>query len=205
VAAAAARMTRRGFLVDEAQVRRTRTWCQEELALTLPRLRAAKIYSLGATGRGREQAVAALLADGAPLTKRTPSGAWSLDREVLDGLADAGFELAGLVRRARRADRYQRDYLTKMLTNQGTDGRVRPEIRTLGARTGRWAVGGALPVQQIPTRRGFGSASSPTPTAFSWPTTTPASSTSPWRRSPGTPACSPSSGQGSTHTSKPRR
>ena len=74
---------------------------------------------------------------------------------MLDGLTDTGFTTAGWLRRARRADRYRRDYLNKMLTNRSTDGRLRPEIRTLGTRTGRWAVGGAIPLQQIPATGGL--------------------------------------------------
>jgi len=155
VAAVAARITRRGFAVDTTQVMRARSACRNELAQTMPVLRGRRIDTLGATGRGAEQAVRALLAEGAPLTKRTPGGRYSVDREVLDGLSTAGYELAGLLRRARRADRYQRDYLDKMHANRGIDGRIRPTINTLGARTGRWTVGGALPLQQIPQAPGL--------------------------------------------------
>jgi len=155
VAAVAARIIRRGFAVDTTQVMRARSACRDELAQTMPVLLGRRIDTLGATGRGAEQAVRALLAEGAPLTKRTPGGRYSVDREVLDGLSTAGYELAGLLRRARRADRYQRDYLDKMHANRGIDGRIRPTINTLGARTGRWTVGGALPLQQIPQAPGL--------------------------------------------------
>lgn len=155
VGAVAARMTRRGFIVNEAQVARARESCGQELAETLPRLKAAGIDLLGATGRGREQAIAALAALGAPLTKLTPGGAVCLDREVLDGLSTAGYPLAADLRRARRAQHNSQDYLDKMLVNQGTDGRLRPSISTLGARTGRWSIGGALPMQQLPTAGGI--------------------------------------------------
>jgi DNA polymerase I-like protein with 3'-5' exonuclease and polymerase domains len=155
VAASAARMTRRGFLVDERQVAAARGRCFAELAETVPQLRARGVEFLGATGRGRDQAVRALAAEGAPLTKRTPSGAVSLDREVLDGLVVAGYPLAGQIRRARRAERDCRDYLDKMLANQSADGRLRPSIHTLGTRTGRWSVSGALPMQQLPSVGGI--------------------------------------------------
>jgi DNA polymerase-1 len=155
IAATAARMTARGFVVDTDQVRRARAWCDTETTETMPALRARGILHLGAARRGRDQAIAALRGEGAALTKLTASGAIALDCEVLDGLTDAGFTTAGWLRRARRADRYRRDYLNKMLTNRGTDGRLRPEIRTLGTRTGRWAVGGAIPLQQIPTTGRF--------------------------------------------------
>lgn len=155
VAAVAARMTAHGFIIQTDQVEVARNFCMEELAQTIPQLRQVGIDSIAATGRGREQAEAALLAAGAPLVKTTPSGAYSLDRRVLEGLASNGYELAGLLHRARRADRFERDYLTKMVNNRGADGRLRPTISPLKARTGRWAIGGALPMQQMPRSGGF--------------------------------------------------
>ena len=49
-------------------------------------LRARGISNLGATGRGRDQAIAPLRAEGAALTKRTSSGAIALGQVELDGL-----------------------------------------------------------------------------------------------------------------------
>jgi len=153
-AAIGARMRRAGYGVDLAQVRTCMASRERELAELRPLLRAVGVDSLGEVGRGYEQALRALSTAGASLTRRDSQGLFLLDSDVLDKLA-ADSPVAALLRRARRAQRHQRDYLAKMLNNRGVDGRLHPDINTLGTRTGRWTVSGALPMQQLPGNGGI--------------------------------------------------
>lgn len=149
VAQLAAGMQQRGYRVDLQQVEATRAACQQRLDELLPPLAAVGITSLSLGGAGKAQAVAALLDSGAVLTKRTPSGEYSLSRDVLEGLTPTS-PIAANLHQARRNQRFLRDYLPKMAINRGLDGRLHPSIRTLAARTGRWTVDGALPLHQMP-------------------------------------------------------
>jgi DNA polymerase-1 len=73
--------------------------------------------------------VRALLADGVKLTKFTPGGAYSLDKEVLDAL---DHPLANLVKRRRRLEKMQSTYIRRFLEYSERDGRLHPRINTIG-------------------------------------------------------------------------
>lgn len=87
---------------------------------------------------------------GAPLTLRTKTGAWSVDRNVLEGLAESSdpkiAEVAGLIREAKQSRRYATTYADKLAASGGV---VYPAIRTVGATTGRWTIANP-PIQQWP-------------------------------------------------------
>lgn len=81
------------------------------------------------------QIAAFLVEDGVTLTKRTESGAFSVDEEVLQGvdhpLADQLLSY--------RSDKKILTYFLSFLEHQ-TDGRLRPHVNPLQARTGRMSI-----------------------------------------------------------------
>lgn len=97
---------------------------------------------------GSNNAVAnRLLADGVRLEKRTKGGAWSVDAEVLTELADL-HPLAKAVQSHRDALKTSSTYFRGILDS--LDGDVlHPDIKPLGARTGRMSVS-KPPFQQLP-------------------------------------------------------
>jgi DNA polymerase I len=73
---------------------------------------------------------------GYEFTKATESGAYSLDKEVLE---DIDHELAQLVLKRRQLDKIGSTYLDHYI-NKNRDGRVHPSINSSGAITGRMSV-----------------------------------------------------------------
>ncbi len=86
-----------------------------------------------------KQIIDRLLADGIELTKRTPRGALSLDKEVLDAIADK-HPLANLVRKVRRAEKTCGSYLDHMVESADANGYVHCNINTTGAITSRMSI-----------------------------------------------------------------
>jgi len=81
----------------------------------------------------------ALIASGAKLTKRTESGAFSTDDEVLKVLASDGNVVAARVIEARMLNKLLTTYFDNLLSfNVG--GIIHPHINQLAARTGRMSV-----------------------------------------------------------------
>lgn len=91
------------------------------------------------TRRGREefdvdmssphQVVNRLVADGAPLWKKTSTGAWSLDKDSLKGV---DHPLASLFQQRKRVEKLDSTYLRRFLEYSEYDGRLHPSINTLG-------------------------------------------------------------------------
>lgn len=80
-----------------------------------------------------------LLADGVELVKRTKTGQWALDDEVLEGLENSGNPLATTVRAVRKATKIKSTYFDNFISMH--DNHVlHPSINQLGARTGRMSV-----------------------------------------------------------------
>lgn len=67
--------------------------------------------------------------DGIQMTKRTKSGALSLDKEVL---AEIDHPLAGVVLRRRQAQKLQSTYLRRFLEHSVHDGLLHPSINSIG-------------------------------------------------------------------------
>jgi len=84
--------------------------------------------------------------EGVQLTKKTPSGEFSVDEAVLAGL---DHPVAKAVLQMRRAGKFKASYVEGTLDVLGTDGRSHPWIRTMQARTGRMSVS-RPPLQQLP-------------------------------------------------------
>lgn len=106
------------------------------------------------------QIIAALQGMGEQWTAETQGGQPSVGGEVLRGMADLdkGWErvnyrepnpLAEAVIKAKRAGKWLQAYAYGMLNVMDSNGRVHPNIRTLGARTGRMSVSNP-PLQQLP-------------------------------------------------------
>lgn len=151
-------MERRGLLVDQdyTNAKRDAMVHFEEQMLDylgqrwpeLKRERGSKDKREEYVALGNDTIAKILLEEGAPLTKTTPSGKFSVDDEVLSGLS-ADFELAGCITQLRQAKKFRASYFDAILANLH-EGRVRPSINPLGARTGRMSVS-RPPFQQLPS------------------------------------------------------
>lgn len=77
-----------------------------------------------------------LISFGFEFTKKTETGLWALDREVLE---DVDHPLAQTVLKRRQLDKIGSTYLDHYI-NESRNGRVHPSINPMGARTGRMSV-----------------------------------------------------------------
>lgn len=97
-------------------------------------------------GSGQNRLIAdILLQEGVKLTKRTPSGTWSMDEDVLSGIEHP---LARAVLNVRKCKKYAKAYFGNYI-ERAVDGIIHADINPLGARTGRMSVS-KPPLQQIP-------------------------------------------------------
>lgn len=119
------RMERKGVLVDRAYTAdKYDEFAELHKALT-KRGRDEFGVSLGSS----QQIVAVLLRDQVPLWKRTGEGAWSLDKEALEGVRHP---LAQLLQQLKRVEKLSSTYLRRFLEYSERDGRLHPNINTLG-------------------------------------------------------------------------
>lgn len=112
----------------------------------------------GVRAGSNEQLVARFIEDGVKLVKTTDSGNFSVDAEVLEGLADK-HPLAREVLSYRRAVKFRAAYYENVLNRLDSNDCIHCEIKANGAKTGRMSVS-APALQQIPsgdaaTRRMF--------------------------------------------------
>jgi DNA polymerase-1 len=119
------RMERKGVLIDREYTSIKRAEFAELHASLAQRGHDEFGVSLGSS----QQITAVLLADDAPLWKRTGEGAWSLDKEALEGIRHP---LALLLREYKRVEKLDSTYLRRFLEYSERDGRVHPSINTLG-------------------------------------------------------------------------
>lgn len=104
------------------------------------------------------QVVAALQREGMVLTRRTDSGALQADRKVLRECIKDGSKVAPYIKIAKQKNKWQTAYVKNILESE-YNGRVFPQIRPLGAATGRNSISNPA-LQQIPSsiddvRNGF--------------------------------------------------
>lgn len=152
-------MERRGLLVDEEYARgKAEAMGQFEEAMlayigerwpAFRRKRGRKGAEEEYISLGSDCLAKVLLEEGAPLTKTTKTGKFSVDEEVLSGLASAGFELATCITQVKQAHKFKTSYFDAILANLH-GGRVRPSLNPIGARTGRMSVS-RPPFQQLPS------------------------------------------------------
>ena len=148
VQALLARLERRGMLLDVAYAERLR----ERYLI------AQDAHQMGAASYGVDnvnaptQVADGLLALGAELTERTPSGAWKVDKDVLASILPGtpGAELAAEVRGAKHASKFRKSYVEACLELRDAQDRVHPRINALQARTARMSVS-TPPLQQLPS------------------------------------------------------
>lgn len=98
-----------------------------------------------------KQVAEALTISGVELTKRTKTGAFSVDSEVLDGLAKDGNPIAEAVTTAKRAMKWSKAYAEAMLDGRDEKDHVHASINSLQARTARMSISNP-PLQQLPSR-----------------------------------------------------
>jgi DNA polymerase-1 len=82
------------------------------------------------------QVTSRLIADGVELTETTPTGKWKLDEEVIEYIQHP---LANAVRDARKATKIANTYFLNFINMRDGD-RLHPNIKTVGARTGRMSI-----------------------------------------------------------------
>jgi DNA polymerase-1 len=125
----------RGMGVDEGYTVALRDQWAEEMSSLLTTLEE---YSL--ENPNSNQQVEAALRASDPLwvpEEWTDSGQAKMDKDVLTKL---GGEIGPKVLRYRRLRKWSTAYLSTFLDNRGADGRLHPNVRVLGARTGRDSI-----------------------------------------------------------------
>lgn len=120
-----ARMESKGVLVDRQFTERNET---EFIALYDELTRRAH-DEFGVDAGSKDQIISVLLRDGVALTKRTPAGAYSLDKEVLPSI---DHPLAKIIAQRRKVEKLHSTYLRRFLEYSAFDGRLHPHINTLG-------------------------------------------------------------------------
>lgn len=119
------RMERAGLLLD-----RSYTLNQgEEFAKMYDDLTAQCYNDHGVNPGSKEEIVRAFLEDGVDLWKLTPTGDYSLDKDVIRGV---NHPLARLIEQRRKVEKLKSTYLRRFLEYSQHDGRLHPSINTLG-------------------------------------------------------------------------
>lgn len=131
------RMERRGVCVDRPYTEEKRI----ELLGMYDDMTARGRSEFGIDLGSAQSVIDILQRDGANLWKRTPGGAWSLDKEALKGV---DHPLAHLVQERKRVEKLGSTYLRRFLEGSEHDGKLHPGINTLGFKE---ADGGAFGVK----------------------------------------------------------
>jgi len=119
------RMERKGVLIDREYTSVKR----DEFAELYASLAKRGIDEFGVHLGSSQQIIDVLLRDEVPLWKRTPEGAWSLDKFALEGVRHP---LALLLQEYKRVEKLDSTYLRRFLEYSEHDGRLHPSINTLG-------------------------------------------------------------------------
>lgn len=119
------RMERKGVLID----REYTTVKRAELAEMYADMAKRGLDEFGVSLGSAEQIIDVLVRDKVPLWKRTPQGAWSLDKFALEGIRHP---LAQLLQQYKRVEKLDSTYLRRFLEYSERDGRLHPSINTLG-------------------------------------------------------------------------
>lgn len=118
------RMERKGMLIDQEYTVDKR----REFAELYETLAKRGIDEFGVSLGSSQQIVDVLLRDEVPLWKRTQGG-WSLDKFALEGIRHP---LVQLLQEYKRVEKLDSTYLRRFLEYSAHDGRVHPNINTLG-------------------------------------------------------------------------
>jgi DNA polymerase-1 len=146
-----AEMERAGIRVDEAELRRMSKDFGERMAVmeTNAHRLASRPFGMGSTKQLGEVLFDELKLPGG---KRTPSGIWGTDANVLQGLADQGFELPATVLEWRQLSKLKSTYADALVEeiNPAT-GRVHTSYAMAATTTGRLSSNDPN-LQNIPIR-----------------------------------------------------
>lgn len=94
-------------------------------------------------------------ANGALLSKRTATGQYAMDKEVLTALAASGFTVAQGILDMRKADKLATTYFDNLLEySSNPQALIHPQINTIAARTGRMSVTSPA-LQTLPSKNGL--------------------------------------------------
>ncbi|MEU6765871.1 DNA polymerase [Streptomyces sp. NPDC046853] len=99
-----------------------------------------------------KQLIAAFQSLGFKLTKKTKKGNLSMDSEVLDSI---DHPLAEAVKKATKAAKWRKTWFEAAINGMDSEGRVHASMNTLGARTARFSISGAIAAQTFPAGDGY--------------------------------------------------
>ncbi len=119
------RMERAGLLLDRAYTLNQ----GEEFTNLYDSLTNQAVREFGVDAGSKDQIVRRFLEDGVDLWKLTPTGDYSLDKDVIRGV---DHPLARLIEQRRKVEKLKSTYLRRFLEYSEHDGRLHPSINTLG-------------------------------------------------------------------------
>lgn len=144
-----AALERRGIRVDRDYAERLYDSFDQRRAQSMLVLREMGVKNPEAP----VEVAAALQKLGEVLTDKTDTGAWQIDKKVLEAIVareGPGAKLAETVMLAKNSAKWREAYVGNTLRRLDEYGRVHPKINSLMARTARMSVGDP-PLQQIPS------------------------------------------------------
>jgi DNA polymerase-1 len=118
-------MERNGVLVDREYTMRQ----EKEFTALYHSLSERARSEFGVDAGSKDQIVDVLLKDNVPLTKRTPGGDFSLDKEVM---ATLDHPLVHLISERRKVEKLRSTYLSRFLEYSERDNRIHPRINSIG-------------------------------------------------------------------------
>ena len=136
-------MTQRGMAVDVDYSSQLVEDLERQAEAAEQRATVYGVHNVNSTAQVAE----GLLVRGIELSETTPSGAWKVDKNILEGLDD---DLARLVLEAKGARKAISSWVEPIIEHGHRDGRVHPRIKTLAARTSRMSITDP-PLQQLPS------------------------------------------------------
>jgi DNA polymerase-1 len=119
------RMERKGVVIDREYTQMK----QAEFVELHDALAKRGVDEFGANLGASQQIVDILVRDKVSLWKKTPEGAWSLDKFALEGIRHP---LVQLLQEYKRIEKLNSTYLRRFLEYSERDGRLHPSINTLG-------------------------------------------------------------------------
>lgn len=141
-----AEMEYNGFLMDRDYAQKLSDELQEEQDVW--EAIALNEYGTESVNAGA-QVAADLIDSGVRLNALTDSGAYKVDKSVLEPLAEKGNLLATAVIEAKKAKKWRTSWVDKFLDGADANGRAHANINPLLARTARMSITG-IPAQTLP-------------------------------------------------------
>lgn len=140
-------MERTGYLIDAAYANRRIAELKVEEAKWL------KVANQWVENvNSDKQLIEAFQELGYKLTKKTKKGNLSMDAEVLDSI---DHPLAEAVKKATKAAKWRKTWFEAAINGMDSEGRVHASINSMGARTARMSISGAIAAQTFPAGDGY--------------------------------------------------